>query len=80
MVNFILFYFYLNKIILARIKRDDILVLLFCIIPLSPISIGEINVTSKSASCSSSDSSISCLLVDQDEEESLDLFIFEDSN
>ncbi len=84
-------YFYLKekedkiKIILARIKRDDILVLLFCVIPCSPISIGEINVTSKSASCSSSDSSLSCILVDQEEkqedeeeeEESFDLFIFE---
>jgi hypothetical protein len=70
----------LNKIILARIKCDDILVLLFCVEPCSPVTIGEINVTSKSASCSSSDSSLSCLLVDQDEEESLDLFIFQDSN
>jgi hypothetical protein len=87
------FWFYLIKwkwkLILARIKRDDILVLLFCVIPCSPISIGEINVPSKSASCSSSDSSLSCILIDQDEkqekeeeeeEESFDLFIFEDSN
>ncbi|UJR24670.1 hypothetical protein I4U23_006043 [Adineta vaga] len=65
----------------ARIKRDDILVLLFCVVPCTPKSINDINgKTSKSASCSSSDSSLSCILVDQDEEESLDLFIFEDSN
>jgi len=68
----------------ARIKCDDILVLLFCVVPCSPISISEINESSKSASCSSSDSSLSCILVDQDEkqdeEESFDLFIFQDSN
>jgi hypothetical protein len=71
-------------LILAHIKRDDILVLLFCVIPSSQISIVEMNVTSKSASCSSSDSSLSCLLVEkqeeeeEEEEESFDLFIFED--
>jgi hypothetical protein len=79
MVNSVLFYKKsVNEISLARIKRDDILVLLFCVVPCSLKSIGEMNGNSKSASCSSSDSSLSCILVDQIEEESLDLFIFKD--
>lgn len=62
----------------AHIKCDDILVLLFCVVPCSSISIGEINENRKSTSCSSSDSSLSSILVNQNEEESFDLFIFKD--
>ncbi|CAF1518488.1 unnamed protein product [Rotaria sp. Silwood1] len=63
----------------AHIKCDDILVLLFCVIPCSSsISIGEINENRKITSCSSSDSSLSSILVNQNEEESFDLFIFKD--
>ncbi|CAF3248420.1 unnamed protein product [Rotaria socialis] len=64
----------------AHIKCDDILVLLFCVVPCSSISIDEINENRKSTSCSSSDSSLSSILVNQSEEESFDLFIFKDSN
>lgn len=64
----------------ARIKCDDILVLLFCVVPCSSISIDEINETRKNTSCSSSDSSLSSILVNQNEEESYDLFIFKDAN
>ncbi|CAF3338737.1 unnamed protein product [Rotaria sp. Silwood2] len=62
----------------AHIKCDDILVLLFCVVPCSSISIGEINENRKNTSCSSSDSSLSSILVNQNEEESFDLFIFKD--
>ncbi|CAF1147298.1 unnamed protein product [Rotaria sordida] len=77
---FLIFYLNINEIILAHIKCDDILVLLFCVVPCSAISNGEINGNRKSTSCSSSDSSLSSILVNQNEEESFDLFIFKDSN
>jgi hypothetical protein len=51
------------------------LVLLFAVVSSSPLkNVNEKNVKRKSASCSS----LSSLLVQQDEEESLDLFIFQD--
>lgn len=68
----------------ARIKRDDILVLLSCVVAGPRQSMVERNGTSQSASCSSSDSSLACLLLEHDvdihevEEPPLDLFIFED--
>lgn len=62
----------------ADIKRDDILVLLFRVVPCSSLSNGKAVGNNKSASCSSSDSSLSCLLIEQEEQEPLDLFIFQD--
>ena len=71
-------------LVVARIKRDDILVLLSCVVAGPRQSMVERNGTSKSASCSSSDSSLTCLLLEHDveirevEDPPLDLFIFED--
>lgn len=57
----------------AHIKRDDILVLLFLVVPCSRISISEMNVKRKTTSCSSSDCSLN-----ENDEQSFDLFIFQD--
>ena len=62
--------------LVAHIKRDDILLLLFNVVACSPMSKSEMNGSRKSASCSSSDCSSN--EKEEEEEKSLDLFIFED--
>ena len=63
---------------LARIKRDDILVLLLRVVPCSLKNVNEIN----GRNCNSSSSSLSSLVIEQEEkdeqEESFHLFIFRD--